>query len=768
MKIESQNTASIAPQKAPKKRKRVVISCTECHRRKQKCDRQFPCSHCVNRNKQSLCRYENESARKQQLLEDLRLSNGDYANGDHHESDSAAKVSALGYSKSNGAQHTTLGIFKTIENEVNDAAQLTASDCPATAEHNGLREKYKSLIRQLPSRPYIEMLLETFFHEVNFQYYALDEATFRDHLRNWNNLSFTTLNKGPQELPPDLQFFPALLFQTLAMALQFQPPDYDPSLDALKYAAGMSFDDLAADYSESGVSILSLLGKRNTTLVTVQAGFVRTAYLKYSGMVAESWHSLSQTIRDAQEIDLQKDNFDVQRHHVPEEGFAHLWHQQLRRRTWLVLSLWDVHMALVLGRPTTIDIRDPRPPFPIDAPIPKNRREVPPALRSATDPPTPLTMLLWQVEVMAPLWDIYQLEKDGPRPSDALKVEKMHANIKQIHMLCPPYFRAENPDITFDNHPDCYWIQGSRLIFQNGAAFTIMALHRPYICTSTSSRRSALEAALDILRVQREYFNMLQTKHYKMYNLVLNTFDAIILSAAIYILHPFENRDLLESTLQHFDWAMERFHTMVGRNTIANTASGVLKAINIRLKKALGTVKPQDVSTPSESSTKASTVSTNLSSQLLRSVDSQSHVSPASSTDPSSMSTTSSTQYTLPTISNLTTNNTPAASVATPNSSVQWDSFSGSNTNPNPNNHISPPPQAYDFTSIAPLQPMHDLLFNELSTSADFGNLGGGFEGLQQQDLLQQQMSYATPEAWQFEGDFGSDSFWGFMNSWNP
>ena len=23
-------------------------------------------------------------------------------------------------------------------------------------------------------------------------------------------------------------------------------------------------------------------------------------------------------------------------------------------------------------------------------------------------------------------------------------------------------------------------------------------------------------------------------------------------------------------------------------------------------------------------------------------------------------------------------------------------------------------------------------------------------------------------QAWQFEGDFGSDSFWGFMNNWNP
>src|SRR5258707_1150184 len=80
-----QSPRSISPLKAPRKRKRIVISCTECHRRKQKvlgtypdretlltlqCDRASPCSNCVVRNKQSLCHYENESARKQQLLEE--------------------------------------------------------------------------------------------------------------------------------------------------------------------------------------------------------------------------------------------------------------------------------------------------------------------------------------------------------------------------------------------------------------------------------------------------------------------------------------------------------------------------------------------------------------------------------------------------------------------------------------------------------------------------------------------------------------------------
>ncbi|KAG6917902.1 hypothetical protein DXG01_000511 [Tephrocybe rancida] len=39
-----------------KQRTRVSFSCGECHRRKQKCDRQVPCSHCVARKVPDLCK----------------------------------------------------------------------------------------------------------------------------------------------------------------------------------------------------------------------------------------------------------------------------------------------------------------------------------------------------------------------------------------------------------------------------------------------------------------------------------------------------------------------------------------------------------------------------------------------------------------------------------------------------------------------------------------------------------------------------------------
>ncbi|KAH7412713.1 hypothetical protein BKA64DRAFT_567032 [Cadophora sp. MPI-SDFR-AT-0126] len=759
-----------SPSKPPRKRKRIIISCTECHRRKQKCDRQSPCSNCIARNKQSLCQYENEAARKQQLLEESANGNESSENGGisnvvKQESETAAQVSAFGYAKSNGNNNTTLGIFKKLEN-LDAGTSSPMSMTTSNAADHGLKEKYKSLIRQLPAKPYIEKLIVCYFREVNWQYSPLDEGTFRDHLKNWHNLSFSTLNKGPLELPPDLQFFPALLFQTLALALQFQPVDYDQSLDSLKYAAGMSFDDLASDYSESGCQILCLLGKRHTTLVTVQAGFLRTAYLKNCGLVPESWHYLSQTIRDAQEIGLHKVNITQRQrkpNEKPEDVLENLWQEQLRRRMWLILSLWDIHMAIVLGRPTTVDPRDGKPKFPIDAPTPKNRREVAPAPRTESDPPTSLTMLLWNAEVAAPLWDIFNLEKEDPNQNNYPKLERMHVMINQITLHTPPYFRTENPDTTFDSHPDCYWLPCARAIFQNGAAFTLMALHRPYIFTNSNSRTAALKAGLDILRAQRTYFNLLSIRHYKMFALVLSTFDAIVLVAAIYILHPTENPEYLDDVLQHFQWGMDRFETMGDRNAMANAALSVLKVICVRLKKALNRpAKTEAPSTISASTTPAApTPDSYTTPQFVTSHPSISSASTNSSTNQSASTSTdittasANTQYTLPTISNMT----ESAPAPVPTATATWEAFSM--------------PQTFDFSSIAPLQPMHDLLFNDLGGTIEGGfDLGAG--GLQTPGIWgpgngigNVNVPADTASQWQFEGDFGNDSFWGFMNTYN-
>lgn len=328
----------------------------------------------------------------------------------------------------------------------------------------------------------------------------------------------------------------------------------------------------------------------------------------------------------------------------------------------------------------------------------------------------------------------------------------MHVLISQISLHCPPYFRAQNPDTTFDDHPDCYWLARARSGFQNNAAFTIMALHRPYIFTNSSSRTLALKAGLDILRAQRTFFNLLTSTHYKMFSLVLNTFDAIILVAAIYILHPFENREDLDDALQHFEWAMERFHTMGDRNAMAKAALGVLKAIHVRLKKALVPAGTGNKSLPPLAASSTGSISTNVSpSETYSTPSNQGPFStPNQSTSGSSTNTSTTTQYTQPTISNLT------EPIPIPGSSSAWEAFSGNMTIP-PN---------FDFSSMAPLQPMHDLVYNDLSTIGETQLVDPQLSGIGAGGIFDP--NAASGGMWQFEGDFGNDSFWGFMNNYNP
>lgn len=64
---------------------------------------------------------------------------------------------------------------------------------------------------------------------------------------------------------------------------------------------------------------------------------------------------------------------------------------------------------------------------------------------------------------------------------------------------------------------------------------------------------------------------------------------------------------------------------------------------------------------------------------------------------------------------------------------------------------------------MAPLQPVHDLIYNDLSTIVDAQALDP-----QLGDMGTSDMGVVDTSAWQFEGDFRNDSFWGLMNYYNP
>lgn len=238
-KAAARVTAPAPRQQPPRKRRRIIISCTECHRRKQKCDRALPCTNCVLRNKQDSCRYEaaaptakraresgglaptnnptvggGEEEEKENDDDDDSNDNGggggdaprhkrrvpvrrpskcvvdprlmmttpDAGVGGVDDEGSSPGASLLGSGGAGaggemanfgyaGMGTSTLGFLKRIDDVQTPGESLSSL---AMGRENtayfGTRERYKSLVRQLPARPYIEKLVDIYFKDFNWQY----------------------------------------------------------------------------------------------------------------------------------------------------------------------------------------------------------------------------------------------------------------------------------------------------------------------------------------------------------------------------------------------------------------------------------------------------------------------------------------------------------------------------------------------------------------------------------------------------------------------
>lgn len=386
------------PDRGPlRKRRRIVISCTECHRRKQKvtplpppvvcpispadaffqCDRELPCANCRSRNRQSSCSYEPGAPTARDVK--TRKPSPAYPDPESQSSPELDEpLSTMAASWGYGQTGTsTIGFLKTIETlDANPEDGLAGAPARTLTQHGfAVREKYKGLIRQLPSRSHVQKLIDMFMAEFNWQYGFVEPDIFHKQLEEWNSLPFSLLStQGPQALSPDLRVFPAVLFQIVATALLLVPEGPDPLFDALKYTSGMTYEELAAEYSDSGAAVVNLFGKKGLSITTVQAEFLRASFLKFTANVTESvrvhaaterkpffyslhlalpllilpgadlrlqWHMVAVAIRDAQELGMHRDSLDPR----PKDDslvsvLENQWLIQRRRKMYMMLIIW--------------------------------------------------------------------------------------------------------------------------------------------------------------------------------------------------------------------------------------------------------------------------------------------------------------------------------------------------------------------------------------------------------------------------------------------
>lgn len=157
-----------------------------------------------------------------------------------------------------------------------------------------VRSEYYGYVRRLPPKTFCELLFKQFFTIANPLNSALDETIFREQLEHWWSIAPDILLKqGPEKLPLELQCFPGLIFQVLAV-ISYLLPEHSFELNDLKFGPSQTLAELSKEYTDCGVELAKLLPKAKITLVGVQQSFLRDIWLIHSGDLMQAWNHLMQ------------------------------------------------------------------------------------------------------------------------------------------------------------------------------------------------------------------------------------------------------------------------------------------------------------------------------------------------------------------------------------------------------------------------------------------------------------------------------------------
>lgn len=196
----------------------------------------------------------------------------------------------LGYSLANGS-NAFLNLKQLLQDENEFHAIYSAHNSPRPPFASDPR--LRALLAQLPSKPAVEELVAVYFADVNWQYFILEKCYFDCLLSCWYGVNTGSVKHlDLEQIAKELHYFPALLYQVLALALQF----LSPGSTAWKLLSPNDIS-LCGSYSDIGMELMTTLGRPGLALTAVQADFLRTSWLKNNGRGVEVWHSIGNAIR---------------------------------------------------------------------------------------------------------------------------------------------------------------------------------------------------------------------------------------------------------------------------------------------------------------------------------------------------------------------------------------------------------------------------------------------------------------------------------------
>ncbi|KAK7470590.1 hypothetical protein VKT23_002014 [Stygiomarasmius scandens] len=612
------------PASTKKQRTRVSFSCGECHRRKQKCDRQIPCSHCISRKVPELCKAYTPGKADQDLgariarLEHIiemalpqfcnveSSSTGRYARSSsvteddsrsqHEDQEASGGILQSGkwYGNSASGSIAPGSVLEQLQNAVistnNSSLRSTANettnviDSVATVLEPSAADNLKTLVQEcgvsphkipellqeLPPRRTSDVLINYYFSEINWTRYAISEKDFRaayaavcDH--GAHGIGATN--------PNDVRFLP-LLFVVLAISVRLAPEEVAGDarhrrVTSLRY------------YWSSRRSLLIAAAIQPDSLDIVLTRLLSARFLTFDRRITECWSQLGAAVRTAEALGLHRDGASM----GLEPSLV-----EYRRRIWSYLYHADRSYALVLGRPHSIqdDYTSTLPPANVDDESSTAHPQLPLPLSS----PTRMTYLILRHQLASIIGRIVHHFQKVRTTSHYSEVVALDDELLKFVANLPPHYSLD-PDTSLDEKHS--FIPVHRFLLITEILFVRTSLHRPYILRRLTSDRYArsraacFESAIKDFQVRFAFREKAGPERHTSLSNAYREFQTAMISGIYLVIEPNgADADTMHTILDHFLTDHE------GMREMDETTRRELKIIEFLKNKSLERSRPPD------------------------------------------------------------------------------------------------------------------------------------------------------------------------------
>ncbi|RYC62594.1 hypothetical protein CHU98_g3641 [Xylaria longipes] len=512
-------------------RKRVVSSCTTCYVKKQKCDRKYPCTHCVKRRRPHECVYQAYSDNKGANL--ARITN-------------TAVQAPIQLPSSPGASQASLPFARDYPSLVERFGYLESSDTNILAlvrEFGGDDDKIhesqplvgqddavevRAVVDTIPSRRILDFLTQFFVSEVSWIDHLIHPPWFLGRYRHWWDTESVSC--------VDHVEFLVLVLRTCSYATQFLPCPYY-TLDRINGVSLVEINKTCDDAADRLAAITRRYDSRGSW-VRVQHAIFLALKCQTEGRMGDCDAALSHAILTAQNDGMHQDRL------LPGPQLNEL-QKEMRRRTYCYLYIWDTHLAKMLDRKPLLQNAAPEKAWTQMQLVYSKEVTDDDDANSGADPPDEYTERTLQAR-MATFWRC--VHASHGKEYDMLMAEEVYEEFcKEVIVTLPPSF-ALQPNKAWDKRRQKLPLLRQLLHISIFGwlcwHFRPLLLHRldneqnkqPYKRLLLScQKRSLAVAALQVLRSVGTLHRLLGGSHTRFIGIITPTFEAAVLLACLYL-----------------------------------------------------------------------------------------------------------------------------------------------------------------------------------------------------------------------------------------